>query len=117
MLGTEICSKLVEEGKQVRALVRDSADPAKRDKLRSLGADGALEIFPAQAQNLTSVRPLGWVRRFANASSNRPFLLCVAIIGSLGEFSMFQQTSIQVLDHRTVCSSIVSITRQCLMER
>ena len=39
MLGTEICRKLVEEGKQVRALLRDSTDPAKRDKLKSLGAN------------------------------------------------------------------------------
>ncbi len=39
MLGTEICRKLAEEGKKVRALVRSSTDPAKRDKLGSLGAD------------------------------------------------------------------------------
>jgi uncharacterized protein YbjT (DUF2867 family) len=39
MLGTEICRKLVEQGKQVRALVRGSTDPAKRDKLKGFGAD------------------------------------------------------------------------------
>ena len=39
MLGTEICRKLAEGGKQVRALVRGSTDPAKRDKLKGLGAD------------------------------------------------------------------------------
>ena len=39
MLGTEICRKLAEEGKPVRALVRGSTDPAKRDKLKGLGAD------------------------------------------------------------------------------
>ncbi len=39
MLGTEICRKLAEEGKQVRALVRGSTDPAKRAKLKSLGAN------------------------------------------------------------------------------
>jgi NADH dehydrogenase len=38
-LGTEICRKLAEEGKQVRALVRSSTDPVKRDKLKSFGAD------------------------------------------------------------------------------
>ncbi len=39
MLGTEICRKLAEEGKPVRALVRGSTDPAKRDTLKGLGAD------------------------------------------------------------------------------
>jgi uncharacterized protein YbjT (DUF2867 family) len=39
LLGTEICRKLSEEGKQVRALVRRSTDPAKRDKLKGLDAD------------------------------------------------------------------------------
>jgi len=39
MLGTEICRKLAEGSKQVRALVRDSTDPAKRGKLKSLGAN------------------------------------------------------------------------------
>lgn len=38
MLGAEICHRLAEEGKQVRALARDSTDPAKRDKLKSFGA-------------------------------------------------------------------------------
>jgi len=38
MLGTEICRKLVESGKAVRALVRASTDFGKRDALKSLGA-------------------------------------------------------------------------------
>jgi len=38
MLGTEICRQLAAQDKPVRALVRDSTDPAKRDKLTSLGA-------------------------------------------------------------------------------
>jgi NADH dehydrogenase len=38
MLGAEICSRLTEDGNPVRALVRNSTDPAKQDKLRSLGA-------------------------------------------------------------------------------
>ena len=39
LLGTEICRKLIEEGKQVRAFVRRSTDPAKRERLQGLGAD------------------------------------------------------------------------------
>jgi uncharacterized protein YbjT (DUF2867 family) len=38
MLGAEICRKLAEDGKPVQVLVRSSTDPAKRDKLKSLGA-------------------------------------------------------------------------------
>jgi NADH dehydrogenase len=39
MLGTEISRTLAQEGRQVRALVRYSTDPAKRDTLKNLGAD------------------------------------------------------------------------------
>ena len=38
MLGSEICRRLTEQGKQVRALVRVSTDAGKRDSLKSLGA-------------------------------------------------------------------------------
>jgi uncharacterized protein YbjT (DUF2867 family) len=38
MLGTEICRKLADQGKQVRALVRSTTDVAKRDTLQDLGA-------------------------------------------------------------------------------
>lgn len=36
-LGSAICQRLTAAGKSVRALVRDSSDPAKVDRLRSLG--------------------------------------------------------------------------------
>jgi uncharacterized protein YbjT (DUF2867 family) len=39
MLGTEICHKLAQAGKPVRALVRTSTDPAKQSKLQSIGAE------------------------------------------------------------------------------
>jgi NADH dehydrogenase len=38
-LGTEICRLLSEQGKPLRALVRSTADPAKLERLRSLGAE------------------------------------------------------------------------------
>jgi uncharacterized protein YbjT (DUF2867 family) len=38
LLGSEICRKLAEQGKQVRASVRSSTDPAKLDRLKGLGA-------------------------------------------------------------------------------
>ncbi len=37
MVGTEICRKLSESGRAVRALVRASTDSGKRDRLKSLG--------------------------------------------------------------------------------
>ena len=39
LVGMEICHKLIEDGKPVRALVRRSTDPAKRERLQSFGAD------------------------------------------------------------------------------
>jgi len=39
MVGTEICSKLAESGRAVRALVRASTDSGKRDRLKGLGAN------------------------------------------------------------------------------
>jgi uncharacterized protein YbjT (DUF2867 family) len=38
-LGTEICRQLTEQGTPVRAMVRASSDPAKREALRAMGAD------------------------------------------------------------------------------
>jgi NADH dehydrogenase len=42
LVGSEICGQLAARGKQVRALVRATADPAKVDRLRALGAEIAL---------------------------------------------------------------------------
>ena len=39
MVGSEICRILRSEGRTVRALVRSTSDPAKVEKLRSLGAE------------------------------------------------------------------------------
>ena len=39
LVGSEICGQLAARGKQVRALVRATADPAKVDRLRALGAE------------------------------------------------------------------------------
>jgi uncharacterized protein YbjT (DUF2867 family) len=39
LVGGEICGQLAARGQQVRALVRASADPAKVDRLRALGAE------------------------------------------------------------------------------
>jgi uncharacterized protein YbjT (DUF2867 family) len=38
-LGTEICRQLVEGGRSIRALVRETSDPVKVQYLRSLGAE------------------------------------------------------------------------------
>ena len=39
LLGSEICRQLTETGKKVRALIRDTSDPAKVSRLASLGAE------------------------------------------------------------------------------
>ncbi len=39
LLGSDICKQLVENGKSVRALVRTTTDPAKIDRLKSLGVE------------------------------------------------------------------------------
>jgi uncharacterized protein YbjT (DUF2867 family) len=39
LLGSEICSQLTEAGKKVRALIRDTSDPAKVSRLESLGVE------------------------------------------------------------------------------
>src|SRR4051812_124864 len=38
-VGGKICDLLVSEGRRVRALVRPTSEPAKVERLRSLGAD------------------------------------------------------------------------------
>lgn len=39
LLGSKICQQLTAAGKSVRALVRDSSDPAKASRLKSLGVE------------------------------------------------------------------------------
>jgi uncharacterized protein YbjT (DUF2867 family) len=39
MLGNDVCQRLTAAGKSVRALVRDSSDPAKVSKLKSIGVE------------------------------------------------------------------------------
>ncbi len=67
MLGTEICRKLAAEGKPVRALVRDSTERAKRDKLKSLGAELAFGDLKDPSTLATAC--LGISTVFSTASS------------------------------------------------
>jgi uncharacterized protein YbjT (DUF2867 family) len=39
LLGSEICEKLVAKGHKVRALVRPTSDPARIERLRSMGVE------------------------------------------------------------------------------
>jgi NADH dehydrogenase len=39
LLGSDICKQLTDEGKSVRALVRSTSDPAKVEKLKSMGVE------------------------------------------------------------------------------
>lgn len=50
-LGSAICQRLTAAGKPVRALVRDSSDPAKVDRLKSLG----VEILRGDVRDLASL--------------------------------------------------------------
>ena len=51
MVGSEICRNLLAEGRPVRALVRGTSDPAKVEKLRSIGA----EIFQGDVRERDSL--------------------------------------------------------------
>lgn len=51
LVGSEICKILLAAGRPVRALVRSTSDPAKVEKLRSLGA----EIFQGDVRNPASL--------------------------------------------------------------
>ena len=39
MVGSEICKRLADRGKQVRAMVRSTADQAKADNLKQAGVE------------------------------------------------------------------------------
>ena len=42
LVGLEVCRLLTEEGRPVRALIRPTADPAKRARLETLGVEFAV---------------------------------------------------------------------------
>lgn len=50
LLGSEICDLLAARGKRVRALTRGTCDPARRDRLRALGA----EVVPGDLRDAGS---------------------------------------------------------------
>jgi uncharacterized protein YbjT (DUF2867 family) len=51
LLGSDICKQLLADGRPVRALVRNTSDPAKVEKLKSLGA----EIFQGDVRDRASL--------------------------------------------------------------
>ena len=69
-LGGEICRRLLAQGKPVRALVRQTADPAKLENLKQLGATTAT-LYGA-GHNPISWISLGDVAEFAVRSIDNP---------------------------------------------
>jgi uncharacterized protein YbjT (DUF2867 family) len=99
LLGVDICQRLTEAGQQVRALVRPTAEPGRREALRALGAElveGDLKDPASLARACTGVNAV-----ISTASST---------------MSRQQGDSIETVDHRGQLA-LVEAARQAGVER
>ena len=99
LLGVDICQRLTEAGQQVRALVRPTADPAKREALRALGVElveGDLKDPASLARACTGVNAV-----ISTASST---------------MSRQQGDSIETVDHRGQLA-LIEAARRAGVER
>ena len=99
LAGTEICRKLIEEGKAVRALVRISTDPAKQDRLKNLGAslmDGDLKD-PGTLE--AACRGISTVISTASATFSRQPGDSIESVDSQGQLSLLRAATAAGVRH------------------
>lgn len=99
MLGTEICRKLAEEGKQVRALVRSSTDPAKRDKLRSLGANLAYGDLKEPSTLEAACRGVSTVMSTASSTFSRQAGDTIESVDAQGQLNLVRAAKAAGVHH------------------
>jgi uncharacterized protein YbjT (DUF2867 family) len=99
LLGTEICRRLAQSGKQVRALVRNSTDPAKQDRLRGFGA--ALAYGDLKDPQTLEAACDGVSRVISTASStfSRQPGDSVETVDSQGQLSLIRVAKAAGVDH------------------
>jgi uncharacterized protein YbjT (DUF2867 family) len=88
LLGTEICRKLAQEGKQVRALIRISTDPAKQDRLRGFGASLAYGDLKDPGTLEAACRGISTVISTASSTFSRQPGDSIESVDSLGQLSV-----------------------------
>ncbi len=88
MVGTEICRKLGGEGKQVRALVRSSTDPPKRDKLKGLGATLAYGDLKDPSTLETACRDISTAISTASSTFSRQMGDSIESVDSQGQLNL-----------------------------
>jgi NADH dehydrogenase len=88
MLGTEICRRLSQEGKQVRALVRGSTDAAKRDKLKSLSADLAYGDLKDPSTLAAACRGITTIISTASSTFSRQEGDAIESVDSAGQLNL-----------------------------
>ncbi len=99
MLGTEICRKLVEEGNEVRALVRGSIDPAKRDRLKGLGAELVHGDIKDPSTLETACRGISTVISTASSTFSRQAGDSIESVDSQGQLNLVRASRAAGVHH------------------
>ena len=87
-LGSEICRRLAEQGKHVRALVRASTDLAKRDRLKSLGANLAYGDLKEPSTLEAACRGVSTVISTASSTFSRQEGDTIESVDSAGQLNL-----------------------------
>ncbi len=88
LLGTEICRRLAERGKPVRALVRQSTDPAKQGTLKDLGAGLVYGDLKDAASLEAACRDVSAVVSTASSTFSRQAGDSIASVDSQGQLNL-----------------------------
>jgi len=99
MLGTEICRKLAESGRPVRALVRASTGAAKRDTLRNLGADFAYGDLKESSTLAAACRGVATVISTASSTFSRQAGDTIESVDSAGQLELVRAARVAGVQH------------------
>ena len=99
MLGTEICRKLSESGRAVRALVRASTDLGKRDRLKSLGASLAYGDLKSPSTLEAACEGVSTVISTASSSFSRQEGDTIESVDSAGQLNLIRAARTAGVQH------------------
>jgi uncharacterized protein YbjT (DUF2867 family) len=99
MLGTEICRKLSESGRSVRALVRASTDSGKRDRLKSLGASLAFGDLKSPSSLVAACEGVSTVISTASSTFSRQEGDTIESVDSAGQLNLIRAARTAGVQH------------------
>ncbi|HTF45689.1 MAG TPA: SDR family oxidoreductase [Terriglobales bacterium] len=99
LLGTQICRELIQAGKPIRALVRNSTDPEKQKTLRSLGASLVYGDLKDPSTLDDACRDISTVISTASSTLSRQAGDSIESVDAQGQFNLVQAAKAAGVQH------------------